>query len=120
MTFAQFAVLYYRKRAEQKSIVYPESDIGDESDVPVVGGESGAPLFMKLANGIIMKMRVEKNLPVPILLPSNTIDNYGERMLFRPWRTLEELLEVQTDEEEQQLKENRLALFPMSKFPNGR
>ena len=67
-----------------------------------------------------MKKRDEKNLPVPILLPSNTLDNYGERMLFRPWRALEELLVEGTEEEEQELKGNRLALFPMSKFPNGR
>ena len=75
---------------------------------------------MKLANGIILKKREEKNLPVPMLLPSNTLDKYGERMLFTPWRTLEELLREDTEEEDQQIKENRLALFPMSKFPNSR
>ena len=120
MTFAQFSILYYKLRAEQKAIVYPETDIGEESNVPIVGGESGAPLFMKLANGIILKKREEKNLPVPMLLPSNTLDKYGERMLFTPWRTLEELLREDTEEEDQQIKENRLALFPMSKFPNSR
>ena len=120
MTFAQFSILYYKLRAEQKAIVYPETDIGEESNVPIVGGDSNAPLCMKLSNGIIMKKRGEKDLPIPLLSPSNTLDRYGERMLFRPWRTLEELLVDNSEEEDQQLKETCLALFPMSTFPNSR
>ena len=120
MTFAQFSILYYKLRAEQKAIVYPETDIGEESNVPIVGGDSNAPLCMKLSNGIIMKKRGEKDLPIPLLSPSNTLDKFGERMLFRPWRTLEELLVDNSEEEDQQLKETCLALFPMSTFPNSR
>ena len=120
LTFAQFAVLYYKKTPHHKAIVYPESDIGEESNVPIVGGDSNAPLCMKLSNGIIMKKRGEKDLPIPLLSPSNTLDKYGERMLFRPWRTLEELLVDNSEEEDQQLKETCLALFPMSTFPNSR
>ena len=116
LTFAQFVLLYYKKKPHHKAIVYPGSDIGEESDVPIVGGETNAPVCMKLSNGIIMKKRSEKNLPVPLLSPSNTLDKFGERMLFRPWRTLEELLHEDTEEEQRQLMENRLALFPMSQF----
>ena len=117
MTFAQFAISYYKKRHHQTAIIYPEYDIGDASNEPIVGGESAAPLCMKLANGIIMKKRTEKKSPVPVLLPSNILDNYGERMMFKPWQVLDELLEEDTEEEQAQMKENRLALFPMSTFP---
>ena len=66
-----------------------------------------------------MKKRTEKKAPVPVLLPSNTLDSYGERMMFKPWQVLDELLEQDTEEEQAQLKEIRLALFPMGIFPKG-
>ena len=74
---------------------------------------------MKLSNNVIMKKRTEKTKPVPLLLRSNTLDSYGERMLFQPWRNAEELLQPQSEEDKEKQKQNRLELFPMAIFPGG-
>ena len=100
MTFAQFVIDYYRKKPRQQAIIDPESGVGEESDTLVVGGgELRALLFMKLSNTIIMKKRSEKTRPIPVLLQLNTVNSYGERMLFQPWRSFEELVEGQSDED---------------------
>ena len=100
MTFAQFVIDYYRKKPRQQAIIDPESGVGEESDTLVVGGgELRAPLFMKLSNTIIMKKRSEKTRPIPVLLQLNTVNSYGERVLFQPWRSFEELVEGQSDED---------------------
>ena len=82
-----------------------------------MGGEGRAPLSMKLSNTVIMKKRSEKSKPVPLLLRSNTLDSYGERLLFQPWRSAEELHQKQTEEDKERQKQNRLQLFPMAIFP---
>ena len=118
MTFAQFVISYYRLRSYQRAVVDAQSNVGGESGEPVVGGASMAPLFIKLSNNIIMKKRADGSRLVPVLQPSHTLDNYAERMLFQPWRTAEELTEMVSEEEKVQLKENRLALFPLGVFPS--
>ena len=116
MTMAQFATQYYKKRREQNAVVDPNTDIGQESNEPIVGGDIRAPTFMKLSNKIIMKKRSDRSNPIPLLLPLNTLDDYGHRILFQPWRTAAELIIASTEEEKVQQKQNRLALFPMSIF----
>ena len=64
-----------------------------------------------------MKKRCEKRKPVPLLL--GPLDSYGERLLFKPWKTPEELLERPTEEDKEKMKKNRLELFPMGIFPEG-
>ena len=113
---AQFATRYYKKRQERNAVIDPNTDIGQESNEPIVGGESGAPTFVKLSNKIIMKKRSDRSKPIPLLLPLNTLDNYGERLLFQPWRTAAELNLESSAEEKVQQKQNRLALFPRSVF----
>ena len=116
MILAQFATRYYKKRREQKAIIDPNTDIGQESNEPIVGGQASAPMFLKLSNRIIMKKRSEKSKPIPLLLPLNTINDYGKRLLFQPWRTATELVAESTEEQKVQQKQNQLALFPRSIF----
>ena len=119
MTFAQFVIDYYRKRACQQANTDPVSGIGEESEEPIVGGELGAPMSMKLSNNVVMKKRTEKTRPVPLFLRSNTVDGYAERMLFQPWRNAEELLQPQSEEDKEKQRQNRLELFPMAIFRGG-
>ena len=116
MTLAQFATCYYRKHHTQKTVIDPHTDIGQDSNEQIVGGDSQAPLCMKLSNKIIMVKRSEKSRFIPLLLPSTDLDEYGERVLFQPWRTAAELIQGSTEEDKVQQKQNRLALFPMSIF----
>ena len=117
MTLAQFTTQYYKKRREQNAVIDPNTNIGQESNDPIVGGETRAPTFMKLRNQIIMKKRSARSQPIPLLLPLNTLDDYGQHLLFQPWRTAADLLEENTEEDKLQQKQNRLALFPRSIFP---
>ena len=119
MTFAQFVISYYRKRAGQRAIIDAQTDVGGESGEPVVGGESMAPLFIKLSNNIIMKKREDGSRLVPLLQPSHSLDDYGERMLFQPWRSVEELTQVSSGEQKIQQRQNCLALFPLGVFPRS-
>ena len=116
MTLAEFATNYYRKHKRQKAVIDPETDIGQQSNETIAGGETRAPLSMKLSNKIIMKKRSDKSRPIPLLLYANSLDEYGERMLFQPWRCSTELTLASTAEEKMQQKRNRLTLFPTSFF----
>ena len=117
ITYAQFATSYYRLKPYQKAVIDPESDIGALTDEPIIGGEGRAPMYLRLSNKIMMKKRIEKPRPVPLLLSSCGLDEYGERMLFQPWRNLSELTEEATVEDRELQHENRLTLFPESIFP---
>ena len=66
-----------------------------------------------------MKKRCEKSKPVPLFQRSNTLDSYGERLLFQPWRNLEELLQPQSEDDKEKQKQNRLELFPLAIFPGA-
>ena len=118
MTFAQFVTSYYRKTPRQEAIIDPQTGVGQESEELIVGGgELRAPSFMKLSNTVIMKKRSERSRPVPVLQHYNTLSSYGERMLFQPWRSFEELAEGQSDQDKEIQQQNRLLMFPMSIFP---
>ena len=119
MPFGQFVIKYYKKRSDHPAIIDPISGVGDDSDQPIVGGQQDqrAPLFMKLSNTVIMKKRTETSDPVPLFLRTNTLDSYGKRMLFQPWRNVEELHHTQTEDDKEKQKLNRLELFPMAIFP---
>ena len=116
MTMAQFATSYIKKDKRQKAVIDPRTDIGQQSNEAIVGGETQAPLCMKLSNKIIMKKRSEKSKPIPLLLYTNSLDDYGERLMFQPWRSSTELVLASTAEEKLQQKQNRLTLFPASFF----
>ena len=49
------------------------------------------------------------------------LDCFGERMLFQPWRSVEELhhYEKVSEEEKEKQRQNRLELFPMGIFSRG-
>ena len=50
---------------------------------------------------------------------SDSVDQYEKRMLFQPWRNIEEVFGEATEAELMQQKQNQLALFPMSIFPKS-
>ena len=116
MTFAQFVVNYYRLKSHQTAVIDPQSDVGEDSDVPIVGGEGRCPLYMRLSNKIIMKKRGNNSKLVPLMLNSRTLDSYAERLLFGSWRRAEELLNDVSEEDKIVLNQNRLSLFPTSYF----
>ena len=119
MPLGQFVIDFYRMQSHQQAIVDPVTKVGEDSGEAIVGGELRAPLAMKLSNTVIMKKRLERQKPVPLLLRSNILDSYGERMLFHPWRNVDELHQRQSEEEKEKQKQNRLELFPMGIFPGG-
>ena len=72
---------------------------------------------MSLSNNIIMKKRSDISKAVPLLLNYDAIDGCGERMMFQPWTTFQELHENQSIEDKKKQQENRLELFPLGIFP---
>ena len=116
MTFAQFVISYYKLKHGQKATVDPQSDVGADSGEQIIGGEGRVPLYVKLSNKVILKRRSEQSRPVLLLLGSNSLDAYGERMLFQPWRQLDELSTESTEAEKLLQSQVRLALFPTSTF----
>ena len=117
MTFAQFLVDYYRKQVHQQVVINPESGVGKESEHMIVGGQLRAPTCIKLSNDVIMNKRKGQSKPVPMFLRHNTLDNFGERLLFLPWSSLDVLHQRLSEDEEEKLKQNRLQLFPTAIFP---
>ena len=98
-------------------MINPETGVGNDSEELIVGSELRVPLSMQLSNGVIMKKRIGKSKPVPLFLPAHTLDNFGERLLFLPWSSSEELHRRLSEEEKAKIKQNRLQLFPMADFP---
>ena len=116
MTLAQFAVQYYKKQSHQKAVIDPISGLGEESTEPVIGSDELAPKAMQLTNMVIMKRRT-RDMPVPLLMLTNALDNYGEQVLFQPWDALEQLTSDRTEEEGRERRRRQLQLFPMAVFP---
>ena len=117
LTFAQFVISYYRMRPSQQAIIDPQTGVGRETaEVVVGGGGVSLPTFMRLSNGIIMKKRSDPSKMVPVLLNTREIDDYGSRLLFQPWRNVEELVEGVSDDDKRRQQQNCLAIFPMGIF----
>ena len=118
MSFAQFATEYYVDEKRGRAIIDQESGLGGDSGDMIVGGEGNAPIFMQLTNRRIMKKRTRADKPkvVPLLMHNNTLDEYGEASLFKPWRRKEELLNGLSEEEKLTCRQVRLQLFPFSVF----
>ena len=81
-----------------------------------LGSDDMAPKAMQLNNMVVMKRRT-RDLPVPLLMFTNVLDNYGEHVLFQPWDAFEELTSVRTEEEWRERRRRQLELFPMAVFP---
>ena len=91
--------------------------VGADSEELIVGGEFKVPMAMRLSNQVILKKRIGKSKPVPLLLSSNYLDSYGERLLFGAWRSLDDVHVNQSDADKERLRRNRLELFPYAVFP---
>ena len=118
MIFAQFIACYYKLHSGQKAVFQPQSDIGFDSNETIIGSTSRVPLYIKLTNGIKMKKRAAISRTVPLLLFSNSLDSYEDRILFNPWRNIEDVDEEGTEEDRVQQRQNRLSLFPLGVFQN--
>lgn len=90
----------------------PQSDIGFASNETIIGRTSRVPLYIKLTNGIKMKKRTAISRPIPLLLFSNSLDPYEDRILFNPWRNIEDVNEEGTEEDRVQQRQNRLTKEP--------
>ena len=119
MTFAQFVIDYYKKQAHQQAVINPESGVGDESEDLIVGTQLRAPVCIQLSNNVILRKRKGQPKPVPLFLRSNTLSSFGERLLFLPWSSSEELHQRLSEGDKEKLKQNRLQLFPMAIFPRS-
>ena len=117
LTFAQFAVNFYTKKARQPATFDSVTGVGADSEELIVGGEFKVPMAMRLSNQVILKKRIGKSKPVPLLLSSNYLDSYGERLLFGAWRSLDDVHVKQSDADKERLRRNRLELFPYAVFP---
>ena len=42
--------------------------------------------------------------------------DYGSRLMFQPWRNVQELIEDQSDDDKRRQQQNSLAIFPMGIF----
>ena len=115
-SFVQFAMRYYRLKPGAKATVDPYTDVGPDTGEPIIGEEGRMPLYVKLSNKVILKKRSEHSTPVPLLLGSNNLDAYGEKMLFQPWRQLDELSVESTEEEKSVQSQIRQTLFPTGNF----
>ena len=117
MTFAQFGISYYRLNPRQQATIDPHTGVGRETMEQIIGGDGKLPTSMRLSNGIIMKKRSSPSKHVPLLLHYKEIDDYGSRLMFQPWRHLEELVLDQSGEDKRKQQLNSLALFPKGIFP---
>ena len=117
MTFAQYSINYYKLQSGRKAVIDPNTDIGEDSDEPIIGGDGMCPVSMRLSNKVIVKKSGDKSKPVPLLINSNSLDAYSKRLLFLAWRNLDDLVNDATDEQKLLMEENRLAIFPTSCFP---
>ena len=101
-----------------KSSINEETLIGPLTDTLVAGTSNiAAPDTMMLTNGKIMKRRQDVEA-VPILLFSGCSSEFGNQLMWSPWRQLEEVTGIQDEQETEQQKEIRLQIFPLSVFPS--
>ena len=118
ITFAQFAISFYKMNPRQPSIIDEQTGVGRETDEPIVGGgDLTLPTYMRLSNGIIMKKRSDPSRHVLLLLKYRETDDYGSRLMFQPWSEIGDLAGNQNDEDKKIQEQNRLAMLPMSLLP---
>ncbi len=126
MTLAQFATQYYvmnRSRPTQYEAVNEKIDkttnVGPDSEDCIVGIPGvAAPQCILTKTGELMKKREGGRAPViPHLLYTGHMSQHGYRLMFTPWRELEQVNATdQTELETESQREIRLVIFPMGKF----
>ena len=117
ITLAQFAITYYKTNPSQPAIIDTQTGVGRETGQAIVGGgDLSLPMYMRLSNGVIMKKRSDPSRHALLLLKYKETDDYGSRLMFQPWSTLEELAGNQNDEDKEIQGQNCRAMFPMAEF----
>jgi hypothetical protein len=125
ITLGQFATQYYVMNKSRKTQyealnenIDNASNMGPDSKDYIVGVPGiAAPQSMMLKNGELMKKRTRGPSTIPHLLYTGAMGQHGYRLMFRPWRELEQVNATdQTELETESQREIRLAIFPMGVF----
>ena len=99
-----------------KNSIDEETNMGPNTSDLVAGTvNTFAPKAMRLANGKLMKRRIEGKA-VPHLLFSGMMSRHGSELLWTPWQNLEEVTGDQDEKETADQRRTRLQIFPLSKF----
>ena len=125
MRLGQMAAEYHEIQAggrgleSAKSKIDAQTDVGPDSDGPVIGVPNlAAPQCMRLSNGTVMKRR-EGRPAVLHLLYSGVPGAFGHELLWEPWQYLEDVRGNPSDEETLEQKNTRLTMFPFSVLPTN-
>ena len=90
--------------------------MGQNSSDLVAGTiDTFAPKAMRLANGKLMRRRIDEQA-VPHLLFSGLMSRHGSELMWTPWQYLEEITGNQDEKETAKQQRTRLQIFPLSKF----
>ena len=101
-----------------RSKIDDQTRLGPPSSSLVAGTEETlAPQAMMMANGRIMAKRNNDSKAVIHLLLHGTTSKYVNCLLWSPWQQLEDIATNQEEEETDDQKNTRLAIYPMSVFP---
>ena len=99
-----------------KNSINEETNMGQNSSDLVAGTiDTFAPKAMRLANGKLMRRRIEEQA-VPHLLFSGLMSRHGSELMWTPWQNLEEITGDQDKNETEEQRRTRLEIFPLSRF----
>lgn len=122
MVLGQFLSEYRVLKRNSREADTANSKIGEitQSSSQVAGLEdTTAPQIMLLTNERIAVRRSQGIRAAPHLLYHGTTSKYSNCLLWTPWQHLEEVKPQQEEEETEDQRKTRLAIFPMSKFPSS-
>ena len=123
MVLGQFLSEYRILKRNSREADTANSKIGEitQSSSQVAGSEgTTAPQIMLLTNERIAVRRNQGIRAAPHLLYHGTTSKYSNCLLWTSWQHLEEVKPQQEEEETEEQKKIRLAIFPMGKFPSSR
>ena len=96
-----------------KNGINEETQVGPGSEGFVAGTNIAAPQAIQLADGRLMKRRQGANA-VPLFEHTGTVSRHGIKLLFEPWRHLEDVDGTQEEVETVNQRRRRLEIFPCS------
>ena len=122
MVLGQFLSEYRVLKRNSREADTANSKISEITQSPSqVAGLEGttAPQMMLLTNERIAVRRSQGIRAAPHLLYHGKTSKYSNCLLWTPWQHLEEVKPQQEEEETEDQRKTRLAIFPMSKFPSS-
>ena len=122
MVLGQFLSEYRILKRNSREADTANSKIGEITQpTSQVAGSEGttAPQIMLLTNERIVVRRSRGTRAAPHLLYHGTTSKYSNCLLWTSWQHLEEVTPEQEEQETEDQRKKRLAIFPMSKFPSS-